>query len=187
MYIYIFVFSWERSIRGCFCWYHGLYTLGIQSPCQMMSKGCIITSSARYLSSITILRRWLDPYILFFAECCSPCKRSINPSKLNQPVESRYPLTRPAGVHSCKLYASIAGELRFTVLVLQYQGLTGTGFAKRFGKRTRSVDRVWCVASIFFVVVEYERVTQGKYDERKEFRKNDHIETLYVQYIFEQV
>ena len=39
----------------------GFHTLGIQSPCQMMSKGCIITSNARYLGSITILRRWLDP------------------------------------------------------------------------------------------------------------------------------
>ena len=28
----------------------------------MMSKGCIITSSGRYLDSITFLRRWLDPY-----------------------------------------------------------------------------------------------------------------------------
>ena len=95
-------------------------------------------------------------YLLFNKECfLAHIERSINPSKLNQAVESRRfflrktfnpVLTlekRPAGVHSCKLYASIAGELRFTVLVLQYQDLTGTGFAKRFGKRTWSVDRVW--------------------------------------------
>ena len=36
-------------------------SLKIQSPCQMMSKGCIVTSSERYLGSSTILRRWLDP------------------------------------------------------------------------------------------------------------------------------
>ena len=54
-------------------------TLDIQSPCQMMSKGCTITSSARYLCSITILSfgdwiprakwRWIvfrlsDPFFL---------------------------------------------------------------------------------------------------------------------------
>ena len=33
----------------------------IKAAAQMMSKGCIITSSGRYLSSITFLRRWLDP------------------------------------------------------------------------------------------------------------------------------
>ena len=58
------------------------------------------------------------------------------------------PLDFP-GVHSCRLHASIAGELRFTVLVLQYQGFTGTGLAKKFGQTTWSVDRVWCVSSIF--------------------------------------
>ena len=35
-------------------------TLRIQSPSRMMI-GCIITSLERYLGSITILRRWLDP------------------------------------------------------------------------------------------------------------------------------
>ena len=39
------------------------YTLGVQSHCQMMSKGCIITSETEgiYRFHETILRRWLDP------------------------------------------------------------------------------------------------------------------------------
>ena len=36
-------------------------TLGIQSPNVSGWLGCPITSSAKYLGSITILRRWLDP------------------------------------------------------------------------------------------------------------------------------
>ena len=40
-----------------------------------------------------------------------------------------------------------------------------------------------CVASIFVVVVEYERVTQGKYDVRKYFRKiiiSKHMCSIYI-------
>ena len=42
-----------------FFWNNLTNSLGIQSPCQMMSKGCTITSETQeYLGSITILRRW---------------------------------------------------------------------------------------------------------------------------------
>ena len=41
----------------CYLFYHALR---IQSPSQMVI-GVIITSLERYLGSITILRRWLDP------------------------------------------------------------------------------------------------------------------------------
>ena len=54
---------WLWGINLCMViWMYTFSTLGIQPPCQMMIGVYIITSSVRYLGSVTILRRWLDPY-----------------------------------------------------------------------------------------------------------------------------
>ena len=51
--------------------YHLQYkSLGIQSPCQMMIGVYNHLRNARYLGSVTILRRWLDPYGI--GAICSP-------------------------------------------------------------------------------------------------------------------
>ena len=50
---------------GIICWYFFSKRMQIfrdlTTESQMTSKGCTITSSAQYLGSVTILRKWLDP------------------------------------------------------------------------------------------------------------------------------